>query len=443
MDEAVATMTRLILDEILDPSEARVVVERDGDGRVTAARFDLVGLPRVDTLLVGRPVSGVPALVERLCGLCPAAHHLAGVRALESLAGTPAIPATADAVRRLLHFGSSLATLAPRSGVLDPQGAAVLRDLGRDAVVAAGSPHHFPVTAVPGGVTSRVSPEARDGLATRIDAAFDAAVMVARRLLATGAPGEPFSGADIALCDQDGVPDLLGARLRAVAADGTVLEPGASALGWDTLIAEAFPGRPAPRPYLVAWGPERGRYRVGPVAQLRIGPLRTPVAAGLQEEWLLARGGAGAARAIMAVHAVESIAGLVESEVLVGDDLTTSDTGAPERTSRAGVGAGIGVGWVDGPRGLLVHRYAAAADGTLTAATILTPTAQNEPWLAELLRTAAGAAVDDALDMEDAIREADPCLPCSSAPAGEMGLRIDTVAPSLPSPSREGEGPCA
>ncbi|HEX7661736.1 MAG TPA: hypothetical protein VF444_19880, partial [Pseudonocardiaceae bacterium] len=103
-------------------------------------------------------------------------------------------------------------------------------------------------------------------------------------------------------------------------------------------------------------------------------------------------------------------------------------------------GAGVGVGWVDGPRGLLVHRYATAADGRLTGATLLTPTAQNEVWLAELLRQAA-ETTPDALEpgLEAAIREADPCLPCSSAPPGAMGVRVETVESEVAGP-RPAEG---
>jgi NAD-reducing hydrogenase large subunit len=434
VDRGVAVVTRLILDEIMDASEARVIVERDAAGRVTAASFDLVGLPRVDSLLVGRPVASVPSLVERLCGICPAAHHLAGVRALESLAGAPAPTPTADAVRRLLHHGSALATQTPRPGALDPVGASVLRDVGRRAMAAAGSPHHFPTTAVPGGVRTPVSPDARDDLRGQVDAALEVAIGAANRLLATGTVTAPYAGADVALADENGVPDLLGCRLRAVAADGSVLEHGASPDRWDALIAEAAPGRSAPRPYLVALGPELGRYRVGPVAQLRIGPLSTPIAAGLQRAWLAAQGGAGSARAIMAVHAVEAIDVLLAGEQLIGGELTTPGGGTgPDR-------AGVGIGWVDGPRGLLVHRYATTVGGTLTAAMILTPTAQNEPWLAELLRVAADAPESESLGMEDAIREADPCLPCTSAPPGGMGLRIDTVtAPSVPTSSKESD----
>ena len=89
---------------------------------------------------------------------------------------------------------------------------------------------------------------------------------------------------------------------------------------------------------------------------------------------------------------------------------------------------GVATGLVDGPRGLLAHTYRTDSQGVISAATILTPTAQNEPWLADLLTQAISRkdASRQAV-LEQSIREADPCLPLSSAPEGQMGLTVDTL----------------
>jgi len=409
-------MSRLVLDEIVDPFGAGVLVIRAADGTVRDARFDLTGLPRVDGLLAGRPIGDVPRMVERLCGICPAAHHLAGVRALEALAGVTDVPATARAVRSLLHLGSALETHAPRLLATDRDGALMLRRFGKAAMVASGSPGHFPTTAVPGGVLRLVSAADLDTLLDQADQALAVAVRAAESQLASDASQAVWPGADVALVDASGRPDLLGDHLRAVSAAGSVV--GAAApQDWDAAVAEQFPGAMAPRPFLLALGPEAGRYRVGPTAQLRVGVLTTPVAAALQERWLATTGGAAGARAIMTVHAVEAIAALLDDPLLLGEELTT--TVGPWRPDAAGVG------WVDGPRGLLVHRYATGPDGRLAAAQILTPTAQNEPWLAHLLTRSL--AEEAGRGMEAAIREADPCLPCSSAPDGAMGLQVREI----------------
>ncbi|HML50867.1 MAG TPA: nickel-dependent hydrogenase large subunit [Propionicimonas sp.] len=410
---------RWVLDEIVDPFGAKIVVERDAIGAVRSARFDLAGLPRVDALLSGQQTAEVPDLVEKLCGICPAAHHLAGVRALEALAGLDDITPTAKAVRRLLHLGSALETHAPRLLATDREAAVALKRFGKAAMVASGSPGHFPVTAIPGGVRAVVTSEARDDLAARVADVLALTIRVAEQELDRSTTLPVFSGADVALVNTDGGPDVLGRRIRAVTAQGATLISGAAASAWDMLVAEEFPGRAAPRPFLMALGPGQGRYRVGPVAQLRVGELSTPIAATLQTQWLLSNGDAAGARAVMCVQAAEEIALLLDNPAL-----SSGEVSVPVGDFQPGA---IGVGWVDGPRGLLVHRYQAGEDGRLAAAQILTPTAQNEAWLAELL-TATATDSTDPLGMEDAVREADPCLPCSSAPVGGMGLQVDTVS---------------
>lgn len=411
---------RVSVGQIVDAAPARVVVTRDAQGAVTEAAFDLTGLPRVDAALTGRPVAEVPNLVERLCSICPAAHHLAGTRALESLAGLEDLPPTAQAVRRLLHFGAVIAIDAVSFLSVDQAGALALKRFAKTAMAAAGSPGHFPATAIPGGVTAPADPDLVDQVAGLVDQTLRAATRLAETALAVAATPDPFTGADLALVDPLGQLDLFGQRLRAVAADGAVVLATARPGDWDDLVAEAAPGSSAPRPYLVSLGPGTGAYRVGPVAQLRVAALPTPRAASLQQAWRH-HGGAAAARAIVAVHAVETIADLVGHPELVAGPTAQPWSGQWP--------AGIGVGWVDGARGLLVHRYAVGADGQVRRATILTPTAQNELWLGELLRTAVSDAPAGAAraGVEQAIHEADPCLPCSAAPAGTMDLVVETT----------------
>jgi len=412
-------VTRIVLDQVIEAAPARVVLTRDADGTVTQAAFDLSGLPRVDAALIGRHVAEVPDLVARLCGICPSAHHLAGVRALESLAGVGELPPTAQAVRRLLHHAGVVSIHAVGLVAAHPDEALLLRRFAKAVMAAAGSPGHFPVTAVPGGVIAPVSNEDRDACLALVADVIAAARRVAEQALARPAPPDPFAGADVALVDGAGCLDLFGLTLRAVAADGTVLVRAGTPAQWDGLVAEADPGSSAPKPYLVPLGAGRGAYRVGPVAQLRVGPVPTPLAAQMQAAWRQGTGGAASARAIIVVHAVEVVRAMLESP-----ELTAGETTTPWP---AVLPAGIGIGWVDGARGLLVHRYAAASDGRVAAATILTPTAQNEPWLDDLLRAAGAPDGDSAGDLEDAIREADPCLPCSSVPPGTMDLVVEVV----------------
>lgn len=424
------------LDMVVDGAGAEVMVQLGVGGHVRDAWFDLGALPRVEGLLKGRPVADVPTMIEHLCGICPVAHHLAGARALDAFTRAVPITPTAEAVRRLLHHGAVLRTHARGAVQVDAGRALRLEAFAQQVVAAAAGTSHFPRCAVPGGVAAAITVADRDSLVSEADVAVqqaaDLVAQIEARQCSTQLP--TFTGHDVALVDQSGALDLYGEQLRAVAADNTVVIDGACAAEWPDLVAESRPGAAASRPFLRALGPDRGGYRVGPVAQLRVAThLSTAVAESARERWAVAVGGAAWARAVVALHAAEVIQDLLSSPQLVGDRLV-----ARAMTGPLGSGT-VATGWVDGARGLLVHTYRVADDAQLMDATITTPTAQNEGWLAALLLAAAS---DHAIStgsiaaqpphglagtMEAAVREADPCLPCSSLPTGGMGLKLTMI----------------
>lgn len=422
---------RISLEASLSTQGAHVVRSVGPDGHTLGARFDLEALPRVDAALTGMPVSQVPRVVERLCGICPVAHHLAGLGALEALHGVQRLPKAARFTRRLLHHGSAVDQLALRLVHLDVRACMALRKVGRAAMAAAGSPGHFPTTGTPGGVLHPVDPACLAPLRDQARQALEVAASLLEQArgqsgameafagpqVGHGEADGAFDGLEVCLVNGDGSPDLLGERLRAVTPTGQVAVPGAGAHQWPTLVTESCPGQVAPRPLLHAPGASGpGRpYRVGPVSQLRVGALTTPLAGAQQERWLRDEPDIVVARVVMLLHALEVVAELADQPQAFAGPLVLDELPACRQ--------GTGTGWVESPRGLLVHSYRADGAGLLAAAQILTPTAQNEPWLAALLARAGTSQAR----MEQAIQEADPCLPCVSAPQGMMDLTVTTV----------------
>lgn len=416
---------KINLDEIIDPMEGRIVVTHDSSGR-PHARFDLQGLPRVDAMLEGKTALEALTMTEHLCGICPVAHHLAGTRALDALSGLPPIAPAAQLTRRLLHYGSIVEAHSLRFLMQDRDAGVTLKQVSKKMLVAAGSPGHFPATAVPGGVSVWPTASALHELNHNLTSALAVGEKMCDLALAprtdTPQTGD-FAGADVALIDADGTPDVFGTRVRVMRGTNTIDEFDFSQ--WNERVTEEIPGSPAPRPYLRADGPENGRYRVGPVAQLSIGTLPTPRAAEAQERWLAGGRDAAGARAVITLHVLERTEALTEQliQLVEGRDL-----GELVNPATVQFTPGSGTGLVDGPRGILAHTFTLGADGTIQTARILTPTAQNEPWLAQLLTQAS--ALDQAQQTgawEQSIREADPCLPISSAPAGQMGLKVENV----------------
>ena len=430
------------LDQLVDPFEAKVVVVRDGAGSIVDARFDLAGLPRLDPMLVGKDVAGVPDLVKMLCGICPVAHHLAGVAALESLAGIAPddLPRPVRDQRLLLHHGSVLDSLASRFIGRDRDLAVRLRRLGKLAMKAAGAPGHFPDVAVPGGVRVPVDAEALAELAAQLPLLDDdlASLLLDLPSSAAGASsGARFDGLDVAVVDARGKLDPLGGYVGLIgeAGNGGGVDEATPASEWAPRVKETRPGAPDPRPVIEleatnGSGTRAWNYRVGPISRARF------------REAGAATNDPFEAQLLTLSDSVAALMGLAEALAEGSSGASEASTADAGTWASSSMRAGTGIGVVDGPRGLLAHEYAVDEAGTVTSCRILTPTAQNEGWLAGMLRASlagAGAGEKEAW-AESAIRAADPCLPCTSAPEGGMGVKLEDEQDEPGEPGEQNEG---
>lgn len=400
--------TKLFVNEIVDPLAARVVIDPLATDPNRVATFDVAGVPRVDGFLEGKQAAQVPTMVTRLCGLCPVTHHLAGMKALDRL--WPTAPSDrAGSIRHLLHHGSVLDVMGPR--LVLPQGrqaALTLREVGKKAQALAGAPGHFPDVALPGGVREEAMPEeaaAKALIEEILRLAGPAQEIVDVLLAGTEAqpPLEAYDGADISVVNHAGVWDPLGDFLLVRLGGHEEMIPAADVM---TRVRETVQGSITPCPEVLidgTWHP----YRVGPAARYPLLSASRAQAQSLQD----------------------SLTAIVSLAVELRDSYAFGRSPQPDEPARM-LADGTGTGIVDGPRGLLIHHYE-VADGVLQRCQILSPTAQNEPWLAQMLTRAyathePGSSMN--VDMEAAVRAADPCLPCTQAPAGMMNIQIVDTA---------------
>lgn len=423
--KSVPVTQHIQLDELVDPFEARLDVYRDDNGAITQVAFDLSGLPRIDGMLVGKQALAVPDITKRLCGLCPVVHHLAGVRAVEDLYGISDIPRTAQLIRELLAAGSTLDNLSTKFVAVDREGARAMKRAGKALMRAAGAPSHFPDVAVPGGVRATVDKTLVSEAETALEVLAETAVIKEVELLPTpDAPDawtDTFDGLDVAVVDADGELAPLGNYLAVARHDTDTAAEIFPAADWPTRVRESRPGDAAPRPVFDA-SKELGKhgcegqradfYRVGPVSRQVVVDKRGVSPRDAQRQ-LLADTAAWARRV------------LADGELLGEHVCDPNAATAIENADFEGHRSGVGM--IDGPRGLLVHRYTAGADGIITDCQIMTPTAQNEPWLTRML-TEQMCGGGETAGVEKSIWAADPCLPCSSAPAGVMTFKMQEHA---------------
>ena len=97
---------------VIDPvtrieGHSKITLHLNDDGRVEDARFHVTQFRGFEKLCEGRPFYEMPALMARICGICPVSHLIASAKACDSLLAVK-IPPTADKLRRI--FGLAQVT---------------------------------------------------------------------------------------------------------------------------------------------------------------------------------------------------------------------------------------------------------------------------------------------------------------------------------------------
>ncbi len=116
------------------------------------------------------------------------------------------------------------------------------------------------------------------------------------------------------------------------------------------------------------------------------------------------------------VQVVESVQ-VVERALQLIDEVLT--VGIKDEMPRVKEKAGMGVGAVEAPRGILFHRYAFDDDGRCTSANICIPTNQNHGNIQKDFEALVPQIMDRDQDeirhmLEMLVRAYDPCISCST-----------------------------
>jgi len=459
--------TRRVVIEPLTRVEGhgKVTIRLDETGAVESARLHIVEFRGFERFIQGRPYWEMPVAVQRLCGICPVSHHLAAAKALDGVVGADVLTPTAEKVRRLMHYGQiyqshalhffHLASpdllfgfdAAPATrNVIGVAGAypelarqgILMRKYGQEVIRATAGKKIHGTGAIPGGVNRSLSPEDRTALAAELPRQKEwarAAVGIARdyTLEHAGFLSEfaAFPSNHLGLVRRDGSLDLYDGVLRAVGPDGgRVLDDVDDRRYLEVIGEEVRPWSYMKFPFLRQLGPEKGWYRVGPLARLAVcDRIDTPDAEAARREFVEAMGGVpGAmslayhwARMVETLHAIEVIERLLADDDIEGVELVVKG----ERRNE-------GVGVLEAPRGTLFHHYVVGDDDTVVRANlIVSTTSNNEPMnraVESVARTfLSGTEITEGLlnHVEVAIRAYDPCLSCATHALGRMPLVVE------------------
>ena len=447
---------------------SKITIQLDDRGEVVDAHFHVTQFRGFERITQGRPVHEMPALMARICGICPVSHLIASAKAVDDIMAVEPTPTGAD-LRRVMNLAQIVQSNAlsffhlsspdllfgfdadpalrniigvARANPAFAKDGIGLRRWGQQIIEWLGGKRIHPEGIVPGGVAFELTPEIRD----RILAGVPEAIAAVERAIAwyksdmlrweeEAATFGNFRSAFMGLVDRQGNVDHYGGWIRVVDADGNFLADKVDPRTFNDYIGEAVePWSYLKTTYWKPMGYPDGIYRVGPLARLNVAEKTgTPRADEELEKfrWRVGRVAGSSfhyhyARLIDTLNAIERI-----EQLLRGPDILDKHV-----RSVAGINRHEGIGVSEAPRGTLMHHYRVDDNGlvewvNLVIATGHNNAAMNRSVLQVARRHVHGDKLEEAMlnRVEAVIRCYDPCLSCSTHALGKMALRVQLLAP--------------
>ena len=409
------------------------------DGHVTEARLDIYEPPRFfEALLRGRQYTEPPDITARICGICPVAYQMSACQAIED-ACDATVTEDIRKLRRLIYCGEWIESHALHIYLLHapdflgyPSGIHLARDhpdivarglsikkAGNRLMAAIGGRSVHPVNVKVGGFYRAPAAGELRELVPQLEQARQDAEDTISWVAGFDFPDFDRDYEFVALRHPDQYPITEG---RIAASSGLNITPAE----YDQHFTE-FQVEHSTALHSVLDG---RTYLTGPLARCSLNFANLPAevrraarAAGLNGVET------NPFRSIV-VRAVELLFACDEALRLI-HEYRPPDPPAVAVTpphSAAVATETTGYGCTEAPRGLLYHRYAITADGTVADAKIVPPTSQNQRAIEADLRLFAGSRLGMDHEIltsacEQAVRNHDPCISCA---AHFLDLRLST-----------------
>ena len=460
---------RILIDPVTRiEGHAKISIFLDDAGNVSDAEFHVVEFRGFEKFCEGRPMSEMPSITPRICGICPVSHLLTSAKAGDAILAV-AIPPAADKLRRLMNLGQIVQshalsffhlsapdfllgwdTAVDKRNVFwivaaNPELARAgirLRQFGQEVIEILGGKKIHPAWAVPGGVRSPLTEEGRAKIRAWLPEAF-ATTKVALDLFKKVLKSHEkeiqifgnFPSLFMGLVAPDGSWEHHGGKLRFTDSSGSIIADQLDPQKYYEFIGEAVQKNSYLKsPYYTPLGFPDGMYRVGPLARLNVcEQIGVPQAD--KELKNFKSFGRGAVTSSFLYHYARLI------EILASIEFIERYMDDPELLSGhlradAGINSLRGVGASEAPRGTLFHDYTVDSDGLLKKVNLVIATGQNNLAMNQTVAQIArhyirGNNIPEAMlnRVEHGIRCYDPCLSCSTHAAGQMPMEVELLAP--------------
>lgn len=469
---------RITIDPITRlEGHGKIEIFLDDQGNVANTYFQIPELRGFERFCVGRPVEEMPLLTNRICGVCPEAHHMAAAKAADAVYHVDP-PRTAKMLRELLysafyvtdhatHFyalgGPDFimgpdAPVAERNilGVIHKVGLEIggkviqARKAGHTVVEIIGGRKVHPCTSIPGGLTKGITEEQRAEIESLGKWAIEFAqfslkifgdIVLGNKAYVDLILGDVYTHQTyyMGMVDANNKVNFYDGNVRVVDPTGQEFVKYAPKDYAQHIAEHVEPWTYLKFPYLknVGWkgfvdGKESGVYCATPLSRLNAAEgMATPLAQAEYERFYATLGGKPVhqrlathwARLIEMLYAAERWAELVTDPEITSPNFHAIPTEKPTE----------GVGVVEAPRGTLTHHYVTDERGVLTKVNLIVGTTNNYAPMSMSINKAATSLIkhgtvvtEGMLNMvEMAFRAYDPCFGCAThSLPGQMPLEV-------------------
>jgi F420-non-reducing hydrogenase large subunit len=481
-------MKRISIDPITRlEGHGKIDIFLDANGEVANTYFTIPELRGFEAFCVGRPAEEMPRITNRICGVCPEAHHMAATKALDALFRVE----PSSAVRKLremfymaffvtdhtTHFyalGGPDFVLGPDAPPAERNILGVVRkvglEIGKQVIDCRMRNHHVirmlggrgihPVAGLPGGwsqaVTKDMRPEIEQIARQNVDFAqfslklFEDVVLKNEAyvdlIVSDGYTEETYYMGTVDGANRVNFYDGL---IRVVDPSGNEFVKYPARDYMKHIAERVEPWTYLKFPYLkaIGWkgfvdGPESGVYCATPLSRLNAADgMATPRAQEAFEKMFdtLSRKSDGRYRPIhhrLAAHwarLIEMLYAAERMQELINDPEITEPEVRVTVMPPVSEAQLEGVGSVEAPRGTLTHHFWSDEKGILTRVNLIVGTTNNYAPITMSLKKAAkslitkGTVVTEGLlnKIEMAFRAYDPCFSCAThALPGRMPLSV-------------------
>jgi F420-non-reducing hydrogenase large subunit len=478
-------MERITIDPITRlEGHGKIEIFLDKKGNVENAYLQIPELRGFEQFSIGRPAEEMPRITNRICGVCPEAHHMASTKALDALFNVEP-PSVVKKLRELfysafyvtdhtVHFyalGGPDFVLGPESNPAERNILGVIHkvgvDIGKQVIECRKRNHEVikvlggrgvhPVAGLPGGWSQPLTEEYQktvlDYAKQNIEFALFSLQLFADVVLANKAYvdlilSDTFTHATyyMGTVDDKNQINFYDGLIRVTGPDGKELVKYPSKDYAKHIAERVEPWSYLKFPYLknVGWkgfvdGVDSGVYCATPLSRLNASDgMATPKAQEHFEHFYETLGSKKVdgrylpvhhrlathwARLVELLYAAERMLELAEDPEITDPNVRQVVTNTPTE----------GVGSVEAPRGTLTHHYKTDQNGILTDVNLIVGTTNNYAPIAMSIKKAAEGLIKEGKvsegllnTIEMAFRNYDPCMSCAThSLPGQMPLEVE------------------